>query len=41
MFSENITVEFISLFHLPVEGTRGGEEGIDGFEGAVAGFGVD
>lgn len=34
-------MEFVSLFHLPVEWTRRREERLNGFQGAVAGFGVD
>jgi hypothetical protein len=41
MLGKNITMKFIGLFHLPVERTGSGEQGIDGFEGSVAGFRVD
>ena len=41
MFGQNIAVEFVGLFHFPVEGARGGEERLDGLQGAIAGFWVD
>lgn len=37
---EHVLVLGVGLLHLPVEG-RGREHGFDGFEGAIAGFGVD
>lgn len=41
MLGQNIAVEFVRLFHFPVEGARGGEERLNGLQGAIAGFRVD
>lgn len=41
MFSENIAVEPIGLFHLPIEWTRRREKSVNGFKRAVPSFGVD
>lgn len=41
MFGQNIAVEFVDLFHFPVEGARIGEELLDGLQGAIAGFWLD
>lgn len=41
MLGKNIPMQLVSLLHLPIEGTRRREEGLNRFQGAITGFRVD
>jgi hypothetical protein len=40
VFEEDIAVQQVGLLHVPGERTRGREEGLNGFQGPIGGFGV-